>query len=192
MVLDQRIFALALNVRIGKMCNNKNKELSPYYKKAKELLNYNPDTGVFTWKVSKRGVKFGAKAGTISSHGYVRIKVAGKILSSHRLAWYFIHNEFPNIIDHINGVKDDNRIINLRSCTQAENMRNTGKQNNNTSGYKGVSWSNEKRKWRVQIYTNNKNKHLGYFDSAKEASEAYEAKTKELYGEFYHAEKKDR
>ena len=71
------------------MSKNKNEELSPYYKKAKELLSYNPDTGFFTWKVKvAKKIKIGDKAGTRDSYGYIQIKVNGKKISAHRLAWY--------------------------------------------------------------------------------------------------------
>ena len=168
------------------MSINKNKELLPYYEKARELLSYNPDTGFFTWKVKvAKNIKVGDKAGSENNHGYIQIQVNGKLLLAHRLSWYFIHNELPNVIDHINHTKDDNRIINLRFCTQAENLRNQGKQSNNTSGYKGVSWHKPSRKWVAKININGKRKYLGSFNCPKEASEAYENKAKELFGEFY-------
>ena len=169
---------------------NKNEELLPYYEKAREDLNYDRTTGIFTWRVSNsKRVKIGNFAGYLNHNGYRQIKATingkPKHLLAHRLAWFIYYGELPNTIDHINGMKDDNKITNLRSCTHQQNSFNTGKQTNNKSGYKGVSWYNSRGSWRAQIHHNGKVIHLGYFNSAKEASEAYQTKAKELHGEFY-------
>ena len=89
----------------------------------------------------------------------------------------------PNIIDHIDGNKENNTITNIRSCTQQQNMFNKTKSINNKSGYKGVDWNCNK--WRVRIMIKNKEIYIGSFDCIKEASKAYEAKAKELFGEYY-------
>ncbi len=167
------------------MSKNKNEELLPYYEKAKELLDYNPDTGVFTWKVNKGVAKKGFSAGYRDTKGYIQIKINGKSLRGHRLAWFFIYKKLPNIIDHIDENPSNNIIRNLRSCTNAENQRNRGVPSNNKSGYKGVCWYKCKNKWISRISHNGKLIYLGLFNCPKEASEAYENKAKELYGEFY-------
>lgn len=131
----------------------------------KRLLSYDPDTGVFIWKadVSSR-VKKGMVAGTSDSFGYGRIVIKGKSYKSHRLAWAYSYNEFPDgAIDHINANASDNRISNLRIATQLENTRNRRIPKNNTSGVKGVYWDLEKRKWRAQFRIDGKNKVVGYF-----------------------------
>lgn len=89
----------------------------------------------------------------------------------HRFAWYFINNQLPDIIDHINRIKDDNRIVNLRSITQTQNMWNID--------VKGYYWNKHNKKYQVRLSLNNKNIHIGYFDTTEEASKAYkEAKEK--------------
>jgi hypothetical protein len=87
-------------------------------------------------------------------------------------------------VDHINGNTLDNRRENLRICTQAENRYNSRKSKSNTSGYKGVSYSNYAKKWRSQIKRNNKIIHLGYFETPEKAYEAYVAASKKYHGEF--------
>lgn len=124
-------------------------------------------------------------AGTIRSDGYVCINVSGKIHLAHRLAWLYVHGEFPeNVIDHINRVTGDNSLKNLRACTRSENMRNTGKRCSNTSGFKGVHWSKCANKWQAKIGCRGKTLHLGLFHHKKDAAIAYDKKALELHGEF--------
>lgn len=86
--------------------------------------------------------------------------------------------------DHINGIRLDNRKENLRHCTMIENMRNRGKQNNNTSGYKGVFWSIRAKRWRAQIVVKRKAIHLGLFDTPEDASVAYKEAEKKYFEDF--------
>ena len=170
------------------MCINKNAELLPYYEKAKELLNYNPETGELTWNktVSSRAVK-GSVAGSDKGNGYKRIKINNKSILAHRFVWFIHHGELPHIIDHIDGNPSNNRIENLRQCSQSENGINRTKQKNNKSGFKGVSRVTKRNKWKAKIGHKGKAIHLGLFDCPKEASRAYEAKARELFGEFYNS-----
>lgn len=87
-------------------------------------------------------------------------------------------------VDHINGDKLDNRRENLRVATQGQNLMNTAKRSDNISGYKGVSWDKEKRKWVAQIHYQGKHIHIGRYLTPIGASEAYRIKAKELFGEF--------
>jgi hypothetical protein len=87
-------------------------------------------------------------------------------------------------IDHINNDGLDNRLCNLRVCTNQQNLMNRGKNKNNTSGYKGVSWFKRAEKWTAQIWYDGESIHLGYFVSKEDAARAYDKKAKELYGEF--------
>lgn len=148
-------------------------------------LNYCPLTGVFTWKVKpSRQIRLGAIAGTLDSDGYRKIKVCGKVVHSHRLAWFYVFGYMPEKeIDHINRVKDDNRINNLREATRSENAKNKEKSSANKSGYKGVSFQVKAQKWFAHIRISGKNKHLGCFDSPLRASLAYR-----LASHFYHGE----
>jgi hypothetical protein len=150
------------------------------------LLNYDHDTGVFTWKVDiSRRIKAGMKAGTISSNGYLKIKLNGKAYRAHHLAWLVCKNEFPQQeIDHINGDKLDNRIINLRLATRSQNNSNMLLRADNSSGYKGVSWQMPNRKWVARISLNRKRITLGFFDSKEDAAEAYRLASIQYHGEF--------
>ena len=91
-----------------------------------------------------------------------------------------ILGEPEGVIDHINGNPLDNCRQNLRVCTNQQNLFNRGKNSNNKSGYKGVSWNKQEQKWRAKI----NGKHLGYFDSAEEAHRVYVRSAQELHGEY--------
>ena len=150
----------------------------------KSILSYDPETGEFTWLVSHKMA--GKKAGTPTDSGYVQIGINGKVYIAHRLAWFYVYGEFPtNEIDHINGVRNDNRIENLRESSSSQNKCNTGISRVNTSGFKGVSWHAISGKWQVHIGVGKKKKYLGLFPTAELASGAYNAKAVELHGEFY-------
>ena len=150
----------------------------------KKIVNYNPETGIFTWNISKQGIKFGKVAGGIKDTGYVRIKLNGKLYPAHRLAWIYMYGEYPNIIDHINGKRDDNRICNLRQCSTSQNQWNQKLSKNNTSGSKNVSWIKSRNKWRVQIKVNNIPKHIGYFDDFEFATFVAEEARDKYHKEF--------
>lgn len=152
----------------------------------KELLNYDPDTGEFRWKVRRGGKAVaGSVAGGLKSGGYIYIRVDKKHYPAHRLAWLCIEGRWPqDELDHTNLVKSDNRRENLREATRTENNWNRPRRSNNTSGYKGVSYFKRNDKWRAQIKVNGKVLHLGYFDTAEEAAEAYARAAKLYFGEF--------
>jgi len=156
----------------------------------KEVLEYNPDTGVFTWiKSIGRRVKAGDIAGYKDKRGYICIVVKQKKYQAHRLAYLYITGNFPeNQIDHINHIRDDNRWTNLRNATMSQNKANTVKQKNNTSGYKGVVWHKRRKKWYARISYMNKDIHVGSYTTPQEAAEAYKKKAIELFGEFYYTE----
>jgi len=154
--------------------------------KLKELLNYNPDTGEFTWlKTNSITVKIGDIAGTIDTNKYRRIGINGKRYMAHRLAWLYMTGNFPeNYIDHINHNPDDNAISNLREATPSQNNSNAKVKKNNASGYKGVEIDKKNKNYRANIWHNNKNIYLGKFDTAELAHKAYCIKAKELKGQF--------
>jgi len=153
----------------------------------KELLHYDHDTGVFTriYSTSKR-IKVGDVAGSLDKKGYIVIGINGKIYKSHRLAWLYVYGTWPKeFIDHVNGIRNDNRIVNLREATWTENMRNRSVHINNTSGFRCVTWNKDKCKWQSYFRLNGKQKHLGLFDTAEDASDAYHQWAKLVHGEFY-------
>lgn len=153
-------------------------------KKLKELLHYNPETGVFTWTSDAYYTVAGKKAGWLSQ-GYIRISIGGKNYLAHRLAWLYVYGEFPkDCTDHINCIGRDNRICNLREATNQENQCNKPANKNNKSGYKGVCWNKTNNKFVAQIKINNKQVRIGQFDCPKEAHKAYCEAADELHKEF--------
>lgn len=152
----------------------------------KELLSYDPDTGVFTWlKPSSTRLKQGDIAGTPHNKGYLVIRVNYQRYLAHRLAWFYMYGVWPSkFMDHINTDRSDNRISNLREATNAQNMQNGVLKKSNTSGFRGVSWHTKSNKWKAGIVINGKACHLGLFSSKEEASLVYNEKAKEVFGLF--------
>lgn len=150
----------------------------------RELLHYDPETGVFTWRVNRGGpAKAGSRAGNVNRVlGYLQIRVDRVLYYGHRLAWLYVHGEWPaDQQDHVNGMRDDNRLVNLRECTPAENCQNLSIRVSNTSGHIGVSWCSERGKWHARIAVGNRHKHLGRFNSTEAAAAAYQEAKRELH-----------
>jgi hypothetical protein len=138
------------------------------------LLTYDPDTGIFTSRTKRGRFCAGTIMGTLGANGRIQLHIDHKKHLAHRLAWLYVTGYWPiHEIDHINGIPTDNRITNLRAATTKQNGENRGKQRNNTSGYKGVTWSNKSQKWQAQICHHGKRKQLGVFVDPKKAHEAY-------------------
>ena len=150
----------------------------------RQVLSYCPETGEFRWNwIGKFNRFVGKVAGCTNGHGYRIILVDGRIYGAHRLAWMYVHGAFPaHQVDHINGIRTDNRIANLREATVVEKVRNKALQSNNKSGYKGVSLKDGK--WRACICRNGKNTEIGRYDSAVEAARAYDDAALVAYGRF--------
>lgn len=115
---------------------------------------------------------------------YKFISIYGKWFREHRLIYLLAHGTLPENIDHINRDKLDNRIDNLREACKAENERNRDKYRINTSGYKGVWFHNQRKKWCAEITTNGKSRKLGLFDSKEDAAVAYNEASLKYHGEF--------
>jgi len=153
----------------------------------KEQLHYNPETGIFTWIISKQGFNANKLAESKTSCGYIRICVNRTSYKAHRLAFLYMTGSMPiNEIDHINRIRNDNRWCNLREATSSENSKNMKKYANNTTGFTGV-YKHLRGKKVYQAYANDKGKRksLGYFFTALEASESYQKYVKSIHGEFY-------
>jgi len=148
----------------------------------RELLYYDPDTGIFTRKIDRQCVKKGQIAGSKNKPGYLKIGIEGKVYSAHRLAWLYLYGEIPKgvEIDHVNGNKSDNRIVNLRLATHQQNMENQKTHATNKSGYKGVSWWAPTKKWKAQIGHQGKKYHIGLYQTKEEAKVAYEERAQQL------------
>lgn len=152
-----------------------------------EILNYNKETGEFTWRQRKKGRQLNGRAGNITPDGYTAIMINYKRYLAHRLAWLYVYGKFPDkLIDHIDGNPSNNRILNLREANQVENMRNQKMKVSNTSGFVGVYFDKRKGKWMARVtLQNGKLSFLGYFPTAELASAAYQEAAKSIYGEFY-------
>ena len=152
----------------------------------KRTIRYDPDTGLF-WRISinESNRRYLNKVAGCLYKGYNRICIGGSPYLGHRLAWLYMTGEFPmSEIDHINRDGTDNRWCNLRLATSAQQKMNTTKYRNTRSGLKGVCWFKRDKKWRAYARTNNKQKHLGYFDKKEDAYEAYRTYCLNLYGEY--------
>lgn len=137
------------------------------------IFNYNPDTGVVTRKVRRGKWQAGEVVNHVNHSGYLEVRVDGKLYKLHRLIWKMFYGKDPvGEIDHINRVKDDNKIKNLRDVDRLINSINKDLQSNNTSGMRGVSFSKQKDRWISFIKINGEHKHLGTFASFDDASKS--------------------
>ena len=156
----------------------------------KEVLLYDPWTGKFVWlkKPANRSnrMKVGEEAGHLSekSQGYRLIGIDGRVYKASRLAWFYMTEKWPKIIDHVNADRADNKWINLREATQAQNLQNRGAQKNNTSGYKGVSSYNRGREWCARVWVNGQLFRKNGFSTPAEAAVWYAQMASELHGTF--------
>lgn len=154
----------------------------------RRLLDYDPETGALTWRerpaeMFESGAKsaqdnartwnrrFAGKPAFATNHGngYLSGRVLGIKEYAHRVAWMIAHGTWPRQIDHINGIKKDNRASNLRSVFQSENMKNTRLRSDNTSGFVGVSWDKRKNMWLSGIKIDGRRYHVGYFAKLNDA-----------------------
>lgn len=134
----------------------------------KELLHYDPESGIFTWKeTTSKKIKAGDIAGCFKPIGHVYIGISGKNYYAHRLAWLYMDGFLPkNIgVDHIDRNPRNNKWANLRLASQQCNSRNCGTPKDNTSGVKGVSWCIRGQKWRAHVSVSGKYRSLGYYES---------------------------
>ena len=154
----------------------------------REHLDYDPETGVFTRRTTiSNCVQIGYVAGGKSTNGYIRLRVLNKKYSAHRLAWLYVYGSWPSKhLDHINGIRDDNRVANLREATPSENSRNMKKRRSARCKLKGVRVY--KGRFLAQICVRGKNVHLGCYDTEEEAHAAYLAAAKKEFGAFARAE----
>lgn len=155
----------------------------------RSALDYDPSTGIFRWtRPASPQMRPGSIAGTPKGDGYRVIMVSRRRYAAHRLAWLYVHGEMPpGNLDHINGDRDDNRIVNLRLATPSQNAMNRKMRSDNATGYRGVYREVQSGKYRAAIGVNRKILQLGRFDTPEEAFAAYCAKARELHGEFSRA-----
>ena len=160
----------------------------------RKLLTYDPDTGKLHWRMrtpdmftdgkqtaehvcARWNARYaGTEALNVCSGSYKGGRIFDKTHSAHRVIWAMGHGRWPDDnIDHINGVKSDNRLVNLRDVPQSVNMRNRVKNRTNTSGICGVSWNKKKQKWAAYIVLRGRQTGLGLFDNIEDAAAARKA-----------------
>ncbi len=148
-----------------------------------ELFSYNESTGVVTRRITvgRRG-KAGSLVGCLTKKGYLSVRIDGRFYLLHRVIFMYVYGRMPEQqIDHINGIKTDNRICNLREATESQNSQNVKSHADSTSGLLGVSWRGSLGKWRASIGVDGIHKHLGYFSSKESAYDAYKIAKNELH-----------
>lgn len=143
----------------------------------RELLDYNPENGIFTWR------KTGKIAGNLNPNGHVYIGIRGYYFKAHRLAWFYIYEEWAGLLDHKDQRASNNAISNLRKATASQNQANKSIYINNMLRVKGVKEKPSGR-YEARIRVNKRLLYLGTFDTIEEAREAYKQAAIEHFGEF--------
>lgn len=157
----------------------------------REWLDYDPGTGLFKWRVvagrshTWNAHNAGRQAGGLTANGYILIRLQNRQAMAHRIAWAMVYGAWPTLsIDHINRVRNDNRIANLREVSRTKNSWNSARRIDNTSGFTGVGFHKQRQKWRARIINNGREQHLGFFDSEIAAAAAYAQAAQQARGEF--------
>jgi hypothetical protein len=148
----------------------------------KELVNYNKDTGIFTWKKrTSNRIKVGDIVGNLHKCGYIEMRVGGTRCLAHRFAFLYVYGYMPKLIDHIDRNKKNNRIDNLREATYGQNILNSKIRSDNTSGVKCVYFDKRNNSWEVKVG----NKYIKKYKTLEEAKHKAEEVRKEFAGEFF-------
>ena len=141
--------------------------------RVKNLMHYNPATGVFIWTHRKSGVTPGMQAGSKHVTGYIDITVDGRVYKAHRLAILWMEGYWPeHTVDHINRIRDDNRYLNLREATYQCQARNCKVAKNNTSVVTWVRWRSQRGSWQAFVMVSGKIFYLGHYKSVLAAAYA--------------------
>lgn len=138
----------------------------------RDVLDYSPSAGTLTWRVARGRCAAGSPAGYEADRGYRAIRIFGKVMYIHRVAFLYMAGSMPPEVDHINGSRSDNRWANLRAADRLENSKNMKTPNTNKSGVIGVFWNRGKRKWTARIKVRQQDIHLGHFERLSDAAEA--------------------
>lgn len=166
----------------------------------RELLHYDPDTGLFIWKERARrwfphedrwnawNSTFAGKPALTAIAGYCAGQILGVPVRAHRVAYLYMAGGWPRAdVDHVNGVRTDNRWDNLREASRSQNCANTRIHRDNKSGFKGVVWSEPRQKWQARICVDGRTICLGRFNTLPEAREVYAVAAVKHFGEFAYA-----
>ncbi len=151
----------------------------------RELVAYDPETGILRYLRDVGGKKAGERCGWLHPAGWRYLSVDGKTYRAARLIWFYMTGEWPDrLVDHENRIRDDDRWVNLRLATGAQNARNATLSRRNSSGVKGVMWYKRHGRWTASIRVDRKLIHLGYFSTIEEAAAARRAAELQHFGEF--------
>ena len=153
-----------------------------------ELVTYDAAAGVLRWRTRRGNTRPGARIGGPDKEGYWRVRLDDRQYLEHRLVWLWHHGSFPRILDHIDRDRSNNRIENLRLCTESQNAANAKISTHNTSGYRGVYYEAERDKWvariRLVIEGERVRYRIGRFDTAEEAAIAYNLHLRQHFSEY--------
>lgn len=149
----------------------------PSLDEAVACVSYDPETGLFHRKHGLGGIAAGAVSGTVNSHGYVQLRINWRLVKAHRLAWFMTHGYWPTEIDHINGIRTDNRLSNLR---ESDKRRNGQNMRCHREGRLPGTCKAPSGRWSAQLTIGRKRKHIGTFDTEREAHDAYMAECRKL------------
>mgnify|MGYP000574837211 CR=1 FL=1 len=149
-----------------------------------ELFTYDKETGKLYWKAARRGVTVGKEAGHDNGKGYLRVRINRKLYVVHRIIFLMHKGYYPALLDHIDGNTHNNKIENLRPASKSQNQHNSKTYKNNTTGYKGVSYNKQSKKFSATIALNYKPIWLGYHNTPEEADAVVRAAREELHGNF--------
>jgi hypothetical protein len=151
----------------------------------KSLLQYDPETGLIYWIAKGKGKIKKKAAGTLLHSGYLGICIGPKRWQAHRIAWALHHGDWPkDQVDHINGIKTDNRACNLREATNSQNGKNLKLSKANKTGIAGVCWNEKHQSYRAYIKVEHQQKYLGTFKTIEEAAKARHDAEDQYFGEW--------
>jgi len=153
--------------------------------RVRELFHVDPESGQLVRKISRGPQSAGSAAGSLGGTGYLQVDVDGRKYLVHRLIWLHVHGSLPQRLDHADGDRTNNRIANLRPCSQSQNSANRKRPRRAGRGrFKGVSWHKKSQQWRAYIVIDGKQRHLGFFSRERDAARAYSRAAKEAFGSF--------
>jgi hypothetical protein len=148
----------------------------------RKMWRYDPETGLFHWRVARQRITPGQPVGVVFRKGYTVVEFEGRSVPAHRLAWFYVTGRWPaHEIDHVNRVRADNRWANLREATKAQNMANSVTRA--SSGVRGVCLTRAGR-WKAQITVGGKTRHIGTYDDVESAKLAYACAAVEAFGRY--------
>lgn len=152
----------------------------------KTVFRYDPETGLISWLKPPRGFRTpNGAAGTVNKSGYVVIGRKPNFFTAHRLAWALHTGEWPQgQIDHINGIRNDNRWVNLRLATGRQNKQNSPLPAHNTSGFKNVHWDKNRNRWYAKVIDNNGKRHSSFHLKIEDAVKEAERMRALYHGDF--------